>query len=157
VLQQSLFLATSLREGAIERDTTINLRLTLDCCTTKCELKLWLKANPDSHATKHQENKLKHFLNKKIILWETVKAQHMCVFGKVDALSFWKKYRPRALIVDKISVATLLEGFCGLVGQSLPPIQLRTDHLAQVIVFPLSHTLNTDITLAELFQAFKKL
>jgi hypothetical protein len=40
----------------------------------------------------------------------------MCAFAKVDALSFWKKYRPRALVVDKISAATLLEGFRGLVG-----------------------------------------
>ncbi len=29
-----------------------------DCCITKRELRLWLKANHDSHATKHQENKL---------------------------------------------------------------------------------------------------
>jgi len=33
-------------------------RFDADYCTTKCELRLWLKANPDSHATKHQENKL---------------------------------------------------------------------------------------------------
>jgi hypothetical protein len=26
-------------------------------CITKCELRLWLKANPNSHAAKHQENK----------------------------------------------------------------------------------------------------
>jgi hypothetical protein len=24
-------------------------------CTTKCELRLWLKANPDSHAVEHQK------------------------------------------------------------------------------------------------------
>jgi hypothetical protein len=40
----------------------------------------------------------------------------MCTFAKVDALLFWKKYRPRAQVVDKISAATLLEGFRGLVG-----------------------------------------
>jgi len=40
----------------------------------------------------------------------------MCTFAKVDALSFWKKYRLRALVVDKISVVTLLEDFCGLIG-----------------------------------------
>ncbi len=40
----------------------------------------------------------------------------MCVLVKVDVLSFWKKYQPRAPIVDKISAATLLEGFRGLVG-----------------------------------------
>jgi hypothetical protein len=34
----------------------------VDCRITKCELKLWLKANPDSHAVKHQENKLKNLL-----------------------------------------------------------------------------------------------
>jgi hypothetical protein len=45
----------------------------------------------------------------------------MCALTKVDALSFWKKYWPRALVVDKINVATLLEGFRKLVGQSLPP------------------------------------
>jgi hypothetical protein len=42
-----------------------------DCCTTKCELKLWLKTNPDSHATKHQENKLKNLLKMEKIIWET--------------------------------------------------------------------------------------
>jgi hypothetical protein len=26
----------------------------VDCRTTKCELRFWLKANPNSHATKHQ-------------------------------------------------------------------------------------------------------
>jgi hypothetical protein len=75
----------------------------------------------------------------------------MCVLAKVNVLSFWKKYRPRAPVVDKINAVTLFEGFCGLIGQSPPPIQLRTDHLAQVTEPPPSHTLNTDITLAELF------
>jgi len=46
----------------------------------------------------------------------------MCALAKVDAHLFWKKYWPRAPIMDKISVATLLEGFCALVGQSPPPI-----------------------------------
>ncbi len=59
--------------------------------------------------------------------------------------------------MEKISATTLLEGFCGLVGQSPPPIWLRTDHLAQVTVLPPSHTLNIDITLIELFQVLKKL
>jgi hypothetical protein len=40
----------------------------------------------------------------------------MCVLAKVDALLFWKKYWPKAPVVDKISAAKLLEGFCGLVG-----------------------------------------
>jgi hypothetical protein len=40
----------------------------------------------------------------------------MCVFAKVDVLLFWKKHRPRALVVDKINVARLLEGFRRLVG-----------------------------------------
>jgi len=31
----------------------------------KCELRLWLKTNPDSHAIKHQEIKLKILLKKK--------------------------------------------------------------------------------------------
>jgi len=59
--------------------------------------------------------------------------------------------------VDKINVATFLKGFCELVGQSSPPIRLRTDHSAQVTEPPFSHTLNTNITLVELFQALKKL
>jgi hypothetical protein len=63
----------------------------------KRELKLWLKANPNSHATKHQKNKLKILLKRKKILWETTRPQHMCAFAKVDPLSFWRKYRPRAL------------------------------------------------------------
>jgi hypothetical protein len=60
----------------------------LDYRTTKCELKLWQKANPDSHVTKHQESKLKNLLKKKRIFWETARAQHMCALAKVDALSF---------------------------------------------------------------------
>jgi hypothetical protein len=81
----------------------------------------------------------------------------MCVFAKVDVLSFWKKYRPRAPVVDKISAATLLEGFRRLIGQSLPPIWLQTNHSTQVTEPPPSHTLNIDITLVELLQALKKL
>jgi hypothetical protein len=54
----------------------------------------------------------------------------MCMFAKVDVLSFYKKYRPRAPVVDKINEVTLLEGFRGLVGQSSPPIWFRTDHSA---------------------------
>ncbi len=59
--------------------------------------------------------------------------------------------------MDKINATTLLEGFRGLVGQSPPSIQLRISHLAQIIQLPPNHTLNTDITLAELLQALKKL
>jgi hypothetical protein len=59
--------------------------------------------------------------------------------------------------MDKISVTTLLEGFHALVGQSSPPIRLWTDHSAQVIEPPPSHSLNIDITLAELLQVLKKL
>ncbi len=54
----------------------------------------------------------------------------MCALAKVDALLFWKKYRPRAPVMDKISATTLLEGFRALVGQSPPPIRLPIDHLA---------------------------
>jgi hypothetical protein len=32
---------------------------------------LWLKTNPNSHATKHQESKLKNLLKRKRIFWET--------------------------------------------------------------------------------------
>jgi hypothetical protein len=38
------------------------------------------------------------------------------MFAKVDVLSFWKKYQPKALVVDKINVTTLLESFHSLVG-----------------------------------------
>jgi hypothetical protein len=50
-----------------------------------------------------------------------------------------------------------LEGFRGLVGQSSPPMQLRTNHSIQATKPPPSHTLNTNITRAELFRALKKL
>jgi hypothetical protein len=39
----------------------------------------------------------------------------MCALTKVDTLSFWKKYWPRAPIMDKINLATFLEGFRRLV------------------------------------------
>jgi hypothetical protein len=94
----------------------------------KRELKLWLKANHDSHAAKHHKSKLKILLKKKKICWETARAQHICTLTKVDALSFWKKYRPKALVVDKISAITLSEGFRRLVAQSSSPIQLQTYH-----------------------------
>jgi hypothetical protein len=74
----------------------------------------------------------------------------MCTLAKVDVLSFWKKYRPKAPIVDKISVVTFLESFRRLVGQSSPPIKLQTNHSAQVMELPPSHILNTDTTLIEL-------
>jgi hypothetical protein len=51
----------------------------------------------------------------------------------------------------------LLKGFSGLVGQSSPLVQLRINHSTQLTEPPLSHTLNTDITLAELLKALKKL
>jgi len=57
----------------------------------KCELKFWLKANPNSHKAKHQESKLKNLLDKRRFFWETTKVQHMCAFAKVDAFLFWKK------------------------------------------------------------------
>ncbi len=59
--------------------------------------------------------------------------------------------------MDKISVATLLEGFHGLVGQFLPPIRLRTNHSTQLTKPPPSNTLNTDIALVQLFHTLKKL
>jgi len=37
----------------------------VDYRTVKREMKLWLKANPDSHATKHQASKLKILLKRK--------------------------------------------------------------------------------------------
>jgi hypothetical protein len=46
---------------------------------------------------------------------ETPRAQHMRALAKVDVFLFWKKYRRRAPVVDKISVATSLEGFYELV------------------------------------------
>jgi hypothetical protein len=101
-----------------------------NCCIAKHELRLWLKANLNSHTTKHQESKLQKLLKKKRIFWETTRAQHMCALGKVDMLSFWKKYQPRALVVDKISATTLLEGFRRLVSQPSPSIRLRTNRSA---------------------------
>ncbi len=52
---------------------------------------------------------------------EIARAQHLCTLAKVDALLLQKKYRPKAPVVDKITAATLLEGFRGLVGQSSHP------------------------------------
>ncbi len=59
-----------------------------DCRMAKRELRLWLKANPNSHVVKHQESKLKKLLKMKRIFWETARVQHMCVLAKVDTLSF---------------------------------------------------------------------
>jgi hypothetical protein len=81
-----------------------------------------MKANFDSHAVKNQKSKLKNLLKRKRLFWETARAQHMCALAKVDTPLFWKKYQPRAPIMDKISVATLLEGFHELVGQFSPPL-----------------------------------
>jgi hypothetical protein len=72
----------------------------VDCYTMKHELRLWLKANPDSHVAKHQESKLKNLSKRKRIFWEIARAQHMCAFAKVDVLSFWKKYLPRAPVMQ---------------------------------------------------------
>jgi hypothetical protein len=85
-----------------------------------------MKANLDSHVTKHQKSKFKNLLKRKRRFWETGRAQHMCAFVKVDAPLFWKKYRPRAPIMDKISAVTLLEGFRALVNQFPPPILTRS-------------------------------
>jgi len=81
-----------------------------------------MKANLNSHVAKHQKIKLKNLLKRKRLFLETARVQHMCALIKVDALLFWKKYQPRAPIMDKISAVTLLEGFRVLVGQSSPPI-----------------------------------
>jgi hypothetical protein len=43
-----------------------------------------LKANPNVHAIKHQENKLKNLLKRKRFFWETIRTQHMCALAKVD-------------------------------------------------------------------------
>jgi hypothetical protein len=80
-------LATSLREGAIERHCH-KPWFDVDCCISKRELKLWLKVNPNLHAVKHQEIKLKSLLKRKRIHWEITRAQHMCAFAKVDAFMF---------------------------------------------------------------------
>jgi hypothetical protein len=53
----------------------------------------------------------------------------MCTLAKVDVLSFWKKYRPKAPIAVKISAIMLLEGLRAN-WQSSPPIQLQIDHSA---------------------------
>jgi hypothetical protein len=64
----------------------------VDCRLAKCELRFWLKANHDSHATKHQQSNFKKLLKRKRICWEIARARHMCLLAKVDAPSFWKKY-----------------------------------------------------------------
>ncbi len=46
----------------------------VDCHTTKRELKLWMKANLDSHVAEHQKSKLKKLLKRKRIFKETVRA-----------------------------------------------------------------------------------
>ncbi len=48
----------------------------------------------------------------------------MCVLAKMDKFSFWKKYRPKAIIVDKINAIAFLEGFRELVGQPSPLVWL---------------------------------
>jgi hypothetical protein len=88
----------------------------VNCCIAKRELKLWPKANPNLHVTKHQESKLKNLLKMKRFFWETARFQHIYALAKVDALSFWKKYWPMAPIMDKTNVSTLLESFYELVG-----------------------------------------
>jgi hypothetical protein len=60
----------------------------VDCRTTKRELKLWMKANFDSHIAKHQKSKLKNLLKRKIFFWETARTQHMCALAKVDVPLF---------------------------------------------------------------------
>jgi hypothetical protein len=74
----------------------------VDCRIAKREQRLWLKANPNSHVTKHQESKLKNLLKRERISWETIRAQHMCTLTKVNVFSFWKKYQPRALVIDNV-------------------------------------------------------
>jgi hypothetical protein len=59
--------------------------------------------------------------------------------------------------MDKINATMLLESFHGLVGQSSPPIRLQIDHSVQVTEPPPSHTLNTNITFADIFRVLKKL
>jgi hypothetical protein len=54
-------------------------------------LRLWMKANLNSHATKHQKSKLKILLKRKWLFWETTRAQHMCALAKVDVPLLWKK------------------------------------------------------------------
>ncbi len=58
--------------------------------------------------------------------------------------------------MDKISAVALLEGFHGLIGQFLPHVRLRADHLTQMIEPSPSHALNTNITFAKLVQVLKK-
>jgi hypothetical protein len=77
-----------------------------------------------------KESKLKNLLKRKRFFWEIARAQHMCALAKVDALLFWKMYRPRAPVMDKITATTLLEGFHALVAKSPPPIWLQIDHSA---------------------------
>ncbi len=59
----------------------------VDCHIAKCELNLWLKANPNLHTTKHQKSKLKSLLKRKLFFWGNYKnstyvctCQGGCVF-----------------------------------------------------------------------------
>jgi len=154
-LQQSLLLVTSLWEGAEERNTTINLGLT-PTTIAKRELRLWLKANPNSHAIKDQESKLKKLLKMIFFGGNYKSSTYVCACQGGCALIL-EKNRPRAPIVGKMNAAELLEGFRRLVGYFSPPVRLQIDHSTQLMGPPPSQTLNIDITLVELFQAMKKL
>ncbi len=129
----------------------------VDYRIAKSELRLWLKANPHSHAAKHQKNKLKKFIKKEKNFLGNYKSSTYVYACEGGCALVLEKIPAKGLVVDKISVAMLLEGFHGLVGQSSPPIRLRTDHSTQVTEPPPNHTLNTNITLAELLRALKKL
>ncbi len=80
VLQQCVGVATKftlgnkLSGGSYKRRHYHKPWFDIDYRIAKHELKLWLKANFDSHATKHQENKLKNLLKRKRIFWEITSA-----------------------------------------------------------------------------------
>jgi hypothetical protein len=77
----------------------------------KHDLRLWLKANPDSHTANHQESKFKNLLKRKK---NSGKLQELNICVR---LSRWMHFRSgKSINVDKINVAMLLEGFCELVS-----------------------------------------
>jgi hypothetical protein len=61
----------------------------VDCRIAKRELRLGLKANPNSHVAKHQESKLKNLLKKKKIV-RKLQELNICV-----CLPRWMPFRSR--------------------------------------------------------------
>jgi hypothetical protein len=128
----------------------------IDYRIAKHELRLWLKANPDLHAVKHQESKLKNSLKRNFFLGNYKNSTYVCIC-QGGCTFVLEKVPTKGTRCGQDQCNYALEGFRGLVSESSPPIRLQTDHSAQVTEPPPNHTLNKYITLVELLQALKKL